>query len=451
MNHFNDTIFSLATPIGSGAISIVRLSGLHAYEIAKKIIPSTSELKPRYAHLYTLLDFYENPLDKAIVIFFKAPHSYTGEDCIEFQLHGGEAIVHRLIKTLLHWGATQAQAGEFTKRAFLNNKIDLTQAEAIAAMIKTKSEKASKLLARHMHGELENFIETLRQKLIEVIAFTEVSIDYAEEEFPADLLLQVNERLNYVHSLLDESLHISKRREGLLEGYRIAIIGKPNVGKSSLLNNLLAYERAIVSDIAGTTRDTIEENITLAGHKIKFIDTAGLRTAHEHVEKVGIERSTQAARSANMIIALFDGSRVFDHEDDEVLHFLHELRQDKEILAIINKNDLPLQFEQDKLKDFYILSLSHHDSAQVLCDKITEYLLNDSSDDDVMFISERQIDIVEQALNILKNAKTLLHEGSLELFAYHIRDALDELSLLTHPVGHHEILDAMFSNFCLGK
>ena len=304
----NDTIAAIATPTGVGAIAIVRVSGKKALDIAKKITKKDN-FTPRVATLSKI--YVDNKLiDEAIVIYFKAPKSFTGEDIVEFQTHGGILIAQEILKEITK-EARIANPGEFSKRAFLNGKIDLTKAEAIAKIIEAKSLDALKALSKHLRGDLENFLEEIRSKLIEIIAYTEVSIDYAEE-IEEDTLTFVEKRLDEVIKKVEKLIIASKQKEGLINGFKIAIIGRPNVGKSSLLNALINEERAIVSQIEGTTRDTIEEEIRIGSHLVKIIDTAGIRKkASDEIEKIGIERSKKTIEKADIILALFDISNEF--------------------------------------------------------------------------------------------------------------------------------------------
>ena len=288
-----ETIAAIATPNGVGAISIIRLSGKNAYSIAKKIIKKN--LSPRVATLAKLYDSNEELIDIALCIYFKAPNSFTGEDIVEFQCHGGVVVSRLVLEELLKQGARIAYPGEFSKRAFLNGKIDAAQAEAIAKLIETRSREGAKLLSRQLDGELGKFVENIREKLIEIMAYCEVFIDYAEEDLPDSLGYEIDQRLNNINKLLNHTLQASKRRECMLNGYKVAIVGKPNVGKSSFLNRLLNYDRAIVSDIAGTTRDTIEDVINIEGMQFRFIDTAGLRDTKDTIEKIGIQKALEKA------------------------------------------------------------------------------------------------------------------------------------------------------------
>ena len=281
----NDTISAIATANGIGSIAIIRLSGDKALGIAKTLTQKTT-FSPRYATLSNIYNNKNELIDEAIVIYFKGPHSFTAEDIVEIQCHGGFIVAQSILKATVAAGARLATAGEFSKRAFFNGRIDLSEAEAVAQLIDAKSEDAAKILASQMKGSLKKYIENIRDEIIHILAYSEVSIDYAEEDLPEDLVSQIKEKLRELTRSLESTLLASKAREGLMQGFRVAIVGKPNVGKSSLLNALLNYNRAIVSKIAGTTRDTIEEQVKIGTHLIRIVDTAGIREANDEIEKI---------------------------------------------------------------------------------------------------------------------------------------------------------------------
>ncbi len=441
-----NTIAAIATPKGVGAISIVRISGDNALEIAKKL--TKKDLKPRYATLSKLYDFNDELIDIGLVIYFKAPHSFTGEDIVEFQCHGGYAVSKLILDTLFKYGVKPAAPGEFTKRAFLNGKIDASQAEAIAKLIETRSKEGAKLLSKQLEGELQKFVDNVRDKLIEIMAYAEVFIDYAEEDLPESMDKDIKERLENIKNLLKKTLEASKRREGMLSGYKVAIVGKPNVGKSSLLNALLNTNRAIVSDIAGTTRDTIEEDIQIGQHLIRIVDTAGIREAKDEIEKIGVERSKEAIEKSDIILAVFDATS-FTKEDEEILNLVKN--QDKDVIIVINKIDRGIKIDLDKFKNFKIVKISAKDDITPLTEKIEEILDSYNTEDSYVLISARQVNAVENALNEIENAEEFLSTGELELFSYNIQNAIKEISSITKPFEYDEMLDKMFGSFCVGK
>ncbi|WP_456480211.1 tRNA uridine-5-carboxymethylaminomethyl(34) synthesis GTPase MnmE [Nautilia sp.] len=441
-----DTIAAISTPNGVGAISIVRLSGADAYETAKKL--TKKDLHPRTATLSKLYDKNGELIDIGIVIYFKAPNSFTGEDIVEFQCHGGVAVSRIVLETLLDYGARTALPGEFTKRAFLNGKIDASQAEAIAKLIETRSREGAKLLSRQLEGDLGKFVDEVREKLIEIMAYTEVFIDYAEEDLPETLGYEIEERLKKIESLLNHTLDVSKRREGMLKGYKIAIIGKPNVGKSSILNALLNRQRAIVSDIAGTTRDTIEEDIQIGSHLIRIIDTAGIRAAKDEIEKIGVERSKEAIKEADIVLCVFDASE-FTEEDKEILDIIKN--SDKDVIIVINKTDKGINIDLEDFKGYPIVKISAKEDISPLIESLKNILDSYTSEDEHILISTRQIKAVEKALNAINESKEFLITGELELFSYQIQDAIKAISEITRPFEYDEMLDKMFGSFCVGK
>ncbi len=442
-----DTIVAIATANGIGSISIVRLSGKEALSIALKISKQT-EINARYAKLSKLYDAKDELIDEALIIYFKNPSSFTGEDVIEFQCHGGIAISNLVLETTIQYGARIATPGEFSKRAYLNNKIDLSQAQAISKMIEARSEDAVKLLARQLKGELSNFVDDIRKDLLFMLAYTEVNIDYAEEDLPSDIFEQIQQKLEITQTKLNNTLEASKRREGLIEGFKVAIVGKPNVGKSSLLNKLLNFNRAIVSDIAGTTRDTIEESVKIGTHIIKIVDTAGIREASDEIEKIGIEKSKEAIEESDIVIALFDGSREFDNEDKQIVDILNATNKEK--IVLITKSDLPQKLNL-KLLENDSLSLNTKEDISLLVTKLEEILNQNTSGDDITLISKQQIIEVENTLFNIKQSYEPLKTGELEFFAHHINEAIQNISNITRPYEHGQMLDVMFGEFCLGK
>jgi tRNA modification GTPase len=447
-NLFDDgTIVAIATANGIGSISIVRLSGVNALEIAKKI-SQRKNFQPRLATLSSLYSIKDEVIDEALVLYFKAPFSFTGEDVVEFQCHGGVAIANMIVNETVNHGARFATPGEFSKRAFLNNKIDLSKAEAIAKIIEARSEDAVKLLARQLKGELTNFVNDIREDLLFMLAYTEVSIDYAEDDLPTDIFEQIKSKMEKIIIKLSNTLEASKRREGMIEGFKVAIIGKPNVGKSSLLNKLLNYDRAIISDIAGTTRDTIEESVKIGTHIIKIVDTAGIRTASDIIEKIGIEKSIEAISEADIVIALFDNSKICDNEDDKILELIHE-NDSKEIIRVLNKSDLENKFDKSLINDF--IELSTKEDINPLIKDIETILDANTHSDEMTLVSKRQVAAVENTLSHINQSIIPLDSGALEFFAHHITEALENISNITRPYDNDQMLDVMFGEFCLGK
>lgn len=445
---FDDaTIVAIATANGIGSISIVRISGANALAIASKISKKTT-FQPRLATLSYLYDTNNEIIDEALVLYFKAPFSFTGEDVVEFQCHGGVAIANMIVDEVLKSGARLANPGEFSKRAFFNNKIDLSKAEAISKIIEARSADAVKLLARQLKGELTNFVNEIREDLLFMLAYTEVSIDYAEEDLPADIYEQIENKLQKITLKLSNTLEASRRREGMIEGFKVAIIGKPNVGKSSLLNKLLNYDRAIISDIAGTTRDTIEESVKIGTHIIKIVDTAGIRNASDVIERIGIEKSIETLNEADIVIALFDNSKNCDDEDKKILELINE-NSNKEIIKVLNKSDLDNLFDKSILNNF--IELSTKEDINPLIKRVEQILDSNTFGDEMTLISKRQVSSVENTLYNINLSKEPLSSGELEFFAHFITEALENISSITRPYENDEMLDVMFGEFCLGK
>ncbi|HEF6314650.1 TPA: tRNA uridine-5-carboxymethylaminomethyl(34) synthesis GTPase MnmE [Campylobacter jejuni] len=441
----SDTIAAIATAHGVGSISIVRLSGERALEFALKLSHKT-KLTPRHATFTKLFNQNNEIIDEAIMIYFKAPYSFTGEDIVEFQTHGGFSVSEVLLEELVSLGARLALAGEFSKRACLNGKMTPLKALNIQDLILSKSALAAKIIARNMQGNLGELLEKIRTDLVKTLAFVETSIDYADDDLPSDLLEQISTMCEENSKILKEIYTLSQSKKGLIEGFKIAIVGKPNVGKSSLLNALLSYERAIVSDIAGTTRDTIEENFKLGTHLLRIIDTAGIRESKDVVEQIGVALSKKSLEDADIILAVFDASRVQDKEDEKIFDLL--ANTDKKIFWILNKSDLENVFKNTQNKNF--IKLSAQKDITLLKEELQNYL-NSFDSEGIMVSSLDLINACKISSEAIFRAKGLLEESSLEFFAFELNLAINELARFTKDFQRDEILDEMFGNFCLGK
>ena len=451
-----ESIVAISTPMGAGAISVVRLSGKDSLAIARKLT-HREDFTPRIATLCDIYGIESEVLDEAIVICFPSPHSYTGEDICEIQCHGGVVLAKLVLNLCLSYGARLAEVGEFTKRALLNGKMDLSQVEATARLISAQNATASKMLARQLKGALSDFVGESKEKLLSMLASSEVMIDYSEEDIPSDLSATLERDIKELRARLCEILEFSKMRDVILEGYELSIIGKPNVGKSSLLNALLLQDKAIVSAQAGTTRDTIEGRIQLEDNVLKLIDTAGIRKSDDEIECIGIERSLRAMEESDIILAVFDSSRGLDGEDLEIITHLKAL-EDKKIIVLNNKSDLDSKLGLEELRARinaeYFLDINTKETAHIL--KLKEMLLgiitqNHGHKEDILLSAEYQIEAVKKTIASLDGAHARLESLELELFSYHIKDALESISLLIAPYDIDEMFDKMFSEFCLGK
>lgn len=441
----NENIVSIATSTGLGAICIVRLSGINALEIAQKI--TKKSLKPRYAHLCKLHSKTNDLIDEAIVIFFKSPKSYTAQDLVEFQTHGGSAVANTLIDEILGYENVRlARAGEFTKRAILNGKMSIEKAELLSQIVLSKSKHSAKILARQLSGGLLEFVEKSRQNLLKIIAHTEVCIDYSEENLPDDVYAQINQTISKTLGELNALIRASLMSKASLDGIKVAIVGKPNVGKSSLLNKLLNYERAIVSTQEGTTRDSIEAQLIIDDFLIKIIDTAGLRKTSQEVEQQGINQSKSLINKSDLNIALFDASRTLDESDYELLELL-KLSQTPCIFAL-SKTDLTLV--TTKILDKKLIKISQNNIEDLLA-AIKNELKNFDFQEESILTSTRQTQITQKIVKELQQAQEMLQENALELVSFHTHEAISLLAEISKPINFEEVLDTMFGDFCLGK
>lgn len=466
----DSTIVGISTASGLGAIAIVRLSGARALEIALAL-SHRAALTPRHATLSYVYDSASKPIDQTILLYFKAPQSYSGEDICEIHCHGGAVCARLVVERTLELGAVCARSGEFTKRAFLNGRIDLAQAQAIAGLINAQSASAAQVLVRQLQGEVSVFVEQVRERLIELLAYSEANIDYSED-LDEDTSLAMSQKIESLHHFLQVVQRDSVHRAGAIEGFRLCIVGKPNVGKSSLLNALVAFDRAIISPLAGTTRDTIEESLYIHGTLVRLIDTAGIRHSEDNIEQIGIERSIAAMESSNIIIALFDSSRALDSEDYAILEIL-KAQENAYVLIVLNKSDMPsaldLQSRALLTQTLHTLprQISHklleisskcgkdeefaHLSPHKVFDAIAKVLENEQQSDALILSSNYQLTQIQSTLDALTQASQKLQSGELELFSYHINEAISAISAISKPYEYTQMLDAMFGSFCLGK
>ncbi|WP_104732633.1 tRNA uridine-5-carboxymethylaminomethyl(34) synthesis GTPase MnmE [Helicobacter salomonis] len=450
------TIAAIATPPGLGAIAIIKMSGPKSLEVLQHLSKKRA-FPPRQATLVSIYDAQGALLDQSLALYFRAPHSYTGEDVVEIQCHGGVMVAKLILQACLQAGAHLAQGGEFSRRAFLNNRMDLSQVEALSGLIEATHENGVKAMAKQLKGALKDFVHSIRQTLLELLASSEVLIDYAEEDLPLDLNTHMQTKLQQTLSKLQNTLDISQSKRAYLEGYRLSIIGKPNVGKSSLLNALLLEERALVSEIAGTTRDTIEEVINLHGSSLRIIDTAGIRASEDMVENLGIAKSLKSMQESDIILALFDLSEPLDQQDMHILDLL-KTQAHKILCIVFNKNDCPLQLDtQFILKALPPLRIPPlHLNTKEPCLPLLKNALrplfeSDNPHDSLILSALTQQQALAQTISHLQRATHTLESLELELFSYHLQDALASIATITRPYQTEEMLDALFAQFCLGK
>lgn len=447
------TIAAISTPIGNGGVGIVRISGDDALKIVLKIFKplKKGEMKPFLLRLGNVVDENENTVDQVLVSYFKAPKSYTGEDVCEINCHGGSVAVNRVLELLLRNGATLAEGGEFTKRAFLNGKLDLTQAEAVVDLINSKSEKESKASVKQLEGRLGEEIRSIKDQIISLLADIEANIDYPEYE---DIEEVRREKIDAILEKQIERLHVLEDSFNsgkiLKNGIMTAIVGKPNVGKSSLLNLLLKEERAIVTEIAGTTRDTIEESVNIKGITLRLIDTAGIRNTEDVVENIGVEKSKKVLNDAELVLFLIDGSKGFMHEDKEILQEIG----DKNHIILINKIDL--QNEKISIDDENIIRISAKtgEGMTELENKIEELfnLKNLDSENELIITNMRHKDLLNKAKNGLKTAKETINTGlPIDMISINIKTAIASLGEILGESISEDVLNKIFEKFCVGK
>jgi tRNA modification GTPase len=443
----NDNIVALATPHGIGAISIIRLSGSSVLDIALALTKKNS-LTPRVATLSSIYS-QDSFIDETIILYFKAPNSFSGEDIIEIQCHGGITLSAMILDEVLKYDIRLADAGEFSKRAFLNGKIDLSKAETIASLIETKSKQSAKILAQNLKGILEIFVDKIKDLLIESLSYSEVSIDYSDENLPKDLEDSISNLISNVLETLNKTYKNSIARSSHINGFKLSIIGKPNVGKSSLLNKILLFDRAIVSSEAGTTRDTVEASITIGSSFVTLIDTAGIRDATDEIERIGIDKSIESAKNSNIIIAMFDLSKKLNSDDKKIVDLINRYKNDKKIVVVKNKLDIK---KEDLIIDgFETISMDCNDNIDNLIAKLEQIVAFDGSIEDAILTSKRQILAIENTIKETKLALESMKRAELEIFSYHIGEAISYISSITKPYEYSQMLDKMFGNFCLGK
>lgn len=452
-NFLDSTIVAISSGISKSAISIVRLSGARALEIVYKLLDSKDKKKPLVPRRASLRNIYDNKnelIDTAIIIYFKSPKSYTGEDIVEIQTHGGSIVANDILSACLSNGATLALPGEFSRRALKNGKLDLIKLDSIIALINSKNANFRALLTRNLSGKLESNLESIRAKLLEIIAQIEVNIDYAEEELDSNILNISLKNLQNIESnfknIIDSTTKYNK-----LQNLNLCILGRPNVGKSSLLNMLLNENRAIVSDIEGTTRDAISEFVEIKGNLIKIVDTAGIRESKDSIESQGIQKSFEFAKKSDILLCIFDISCEMNDDDKKILNFLDSMK-DKYILVVLNKIDLVAKNTYE-FTNFEVVKISTKDSkyANILKDKIAKIITFNIDKDTLILTNNMQKEFLESALLNLQNAKTFLESNTLELASLELTAALKNLSNITKPYNVEEMLDSMFSQFCVGK
>lgn len=456
--NLTDTIAAIATPIGESGIGIVRIGGKDALKIADRIFVSKDDKKSSTFKTYTThygwVVLGGNIIDEVILTVMRAPKSYTKEDIVEINCHGGIVALRRVLDLVLENGCRLAEPGEFTKRAFLNGRIDLAQAEAVLDIIRAKTDSALKIGVEQLKGVLSGRLNKIRNTLLSLLSLLEANIDFPEEEIGAVNLKQVSERLHKVNEELKGILDASKHARILREGISVVICGKPNAGKSSLLNALLKQERSIVTPVAGTTRDTIEEIIDIKGIPIRIVDTAGIIEPKDLVEKKAVLRSKRYMDLADLVILMFDGSKRLAKEDEILVKKLKR----KTALVVINKIDLKQKIEKkrilERFKEAIDISAKKLKNINLLEDAIANlvYAGKITSPESVMVSNLRHIQTIRQAQKLIAQAiNSLDNKLSLEFLAQDIKDVLGCLDDILGRRFSEDLLDKIFSEFCIGK
>lgn len=447
---FNDTIAAIATPLAQSAISIIRLSGDEAIAIANSLFDKDLTQKQSHTLTYGFVMDEDKPIDEVLVSIFRAPKSYTMEDVVEINAHGGPLVTRKILELLLRRGARLARPGEFTQRAFLNGRIDLSQAEAVEDMIEASTDSARAQAIYSIRGEIKKLLEPLIDDLMDLIANIEVNIDYPEYEdaiqLNAELLLPHSKKLL---ARMDEILERSRNGVMVQSGIQTVIAGKPNVGKSSLLNALLEEEKAIVTEIPGTTRDLVEGRIQAGGFTLNLVDTAGIREDAGRIEQIGIEKSLASLDKADLVLLVLDGSRPLEKADLDLL----EKTKEKKRVVLINKQDLEQAFDPEKagIEHPVFISAKTHET-KALEEAIGKLFDSGQLAWQPRLSNERQIGLLEQARSDLKSAKKAMEDGiETDLIEIDLVAAHDHLKEILGEVHREDLLDTLFSNFCLGK
>ena len=455
-NNLSDTIVALATPPGIGAIGVIRLSGTKAISICNQYFHA-KDLSKQTSHTihYGYIKDGDNIVDEVMVSVFKAPKSFTTENAIEIACHGSQYIQQQILQLLIRKGARLAQPGEFTMRAFLNGRIDLTQAEAVADLIASESAASHDLAIKQMRGGFSSEIEKLRQQLLNFASLIELELDFAEEDVEFADRTEFTNLINQISHVLKRLIDSFALGNVLKNGIPIAIVGEPNVGKSTLLNVLLNEEKAIVSHIAGTTRDAIEDEINIEGIAYRFIDTAGIRTTEDYVENIGITKTYSTIEKAQLVLQLIDASNIDTLQEN--ITDLENKYPSKKILTIVNKADLLNEDQIIKLKNNYInlivLSAKNKIGIEKLTNTLT-HLVNKGalSNNETIVSNSRHFEALNNAYSSIKEVqKGIENNISTDLFAIDIRQALFHLGEITGEVTTEDLLGNIFANFCIGK
>ncbi|MCD6117068.1 tRNA uridine-5-carboxymethylaminomethyl(34) synthesis GTPase MnmE [bacterium] len=455
-----NTIAAVATPHGEGGISVIRISGPESLHIASKIVGIRQKLISVKSHSVVHTSVYNGKqfIDEVLIAIFRAPRSYTGEDTVEISCHGSPYTTGLILDLLIKNGAAPAEPGEFTKRAFLNGKMDLAQAEAVADFIGARTEASRRIAAMLLKGHLSKTLKKMREDLLQACMLIEIELDFTEEDIQFASRNDVLKLLKNIKSQLEKLISSFNRGRICREGIRMVITGLPNVGKSSILNGLTQMERAIVTETPGTTRDTIEEILDIEGIQVRITDTAGIRETSDPIEKEGVRRAKNAATEADLILLVLDNSERIGNEEKKLINWVVDT--DKDIICIVNKSDLAAKMSIEEIKPLLktkeIISISALKNKDInkLVDKITRHVLKKGlpEGDEILISRSRHRDAVMQAImHINKAEESLLNNMSQEFIALDMRGAADTLGSITGEISSDDILNKIFSDFCIGK
>lgn len=446
-----DTIVAISTSVGEGAISIIRLSGHDALNIASKVF--TKDLTKVDSHTihYGFITSNNEKIDEVLVSVMKAPKTFTREDIVEINCHGGIATTNKVLEVLLENGARLAEPGEFTKRAFLNGRIDLLEAEATIDLISSKAESARKISINTLTGETSNLIKNLRSELVKIISNIEVNIDYPEYE---DIEVLTNESIlpdiKKFKEKLEEIIKKSEDSKVIKEGIRVGIIGRPNVGKSSLLNSLLEEEKAIVTDVPGTTRDIVEGSLIVSGIPLNIIDTAGIRKTEDTVEKIGVEKSLKIIDTSDLLIYILNNNEEITEEEKEIL----EKTKNKKRIIVVNKIDLKTKLNKKLLDSYIEISVKENIGIDKIKDEIKRlFNIGEISTNNMTYLSNaRSIALLKKSLNNINDAINEINNNNpIDIVELSLKESWNNLGEVIGETYTDELLDELFSRFCLGK
>ena len=452
-----DTIAAISTPKGEGGIAIIRISGDKSFEILDKIFVKKNPNANLgfYKLNYGFIKDGEKTVDEVMAVRLKAPKSYTCEDIVEINCHGGTLVSEKVLELVLRNGARHAESGEFTKRAFMNGRIDLSQAEAVLDIIQGKTEKSVSLSLDQLRGDLRDKVNQFKKALLDITAHVNVVLDYPEEGIDDPLPAELRNNLEKVYEEANRLIDSYDTGKKIKEGIKTVIVGKPNVGKSTLLNALLHEERAIVTHVAGTTRDVIEEIINIKGVPLVLVDTAGIRKTDDIVENIGVEKSKQFIGKADLVLLVLDASKELENEDIEVINQIKENK--KKVIVLLNKIDLnkKINLEGHNLENIVEISAKDNIGIEDMQEKIYSYIVEEdveNSSEKLIITNIRHKTALEKTKDAIKNIFETIDTGlPMDLISVDLKEALDSLSEITGEISSEDILDHVFGNFCVGK